>query len=160
MYDCWLEQEAEGIQPDHIKACKEQFTAALAELEKPFPTPPAPPKAAAPDRFLVFFDWDKYNLTPEARRVVGEAAQAYQASGRSTIVATGYTDLSGPPAYNYKLSERRAASVKAELVRLGIPATSITTIVRGENDPLVPTADGVREPQNRRVEIQMQKTGS
>lgn len=160
MYDCWLEQEAEGIQPDHIRACKDQFMAALAELEKPFPTPPAPQKAAAPDRFLVFFDWDKYNLTPEARRVVSEAAQAYQASGRSTIVATGFTDLSGPPAYNYKLSERRAASVKAELVRLGIPATSITTIGRGENDPLVPTADGVREPQNRRVEIQMQKTGS
>ena len=104
-----------------------------------------------------YFDWDKAVLTPEGRRVVADAAQAFQTSGRSTIVATGYTDLSGPPAYNYKLSERRAAAVKAELVRLGIPATAITTIGRGENDPLVPTADGVREPQNRRVEIQMQQ---
>lgn len=160
MYDCWLEQQAEDIQPDHIAACRDQFMTALAELEKPIPAPPAPPKAAAPDKFLVFFDWDKSVLTPEGRRVVADAAQAYQTSGRSTIVATGYTDLSGPPAYNYKLSERRAASVKAELVRLGVPATSITTIGRGENDPLVPTADGVREPQNRRVEIQMQRPAS
>jgi OOP family OmpA-OmpF porin len=156
MYDCWLEQEAEGIQPDHIAACRDQFMTALAELEKPFPAPPAPPKAAAPEKFLVFFDWDKYVVTPEGRRVVASAAEAFKTSGRATIVATGYTDLSGPRDYNYKLSERRAAAVKAELVRLGVPATSITTIGRGENDPLVPTADGVREPQNRRVEIQFQ----
>jgi OmpA-OmpF porin, OOP family len=160
MYDCWLEQEAEGFQYDHIAACRDQFMAALAELEKPFPVPPAPPKAAAPEKFLVFFDWDKAVVTPEGRRVVASAAEAYKTSGRATIVATGYTDLSGPPAYNYKLSERRAAAVKAELVRLGVPATSITTIGRGENDPLVPTKDGVREAQNRRVEIQIQSPGS
>lgn len=160
MYDCWLEQEAEGIQPDHIAACRDQFMAALAELEKPFPAPPAPPKAAAPEKFLVFFDWDKAVVTTEGRRVVAAAAEAYKTSGQATVIATGYTDLSGPPAYNYKLSERRAAAVKAELVRLGVPATSIRTIGRGENDPLVPTADGVREPQNRRVEIQLQRSGS
>jgi OOP family OmpA-OmpF porin len=159
MYDCWLEQEAEGFQYDHIAACRDQFMAALAELEKPFPVAPVP-KAAAPEKFLVFFDWDKYVVTPEGRRVVASAAEAFKTSGRATIVATGYTDLSGPPAYNYKLSERRAAAVKAELVRLGVPATSIRTIGRGENDPLVPTADGVREPQNRRVEIQFQGPGS
>jgi outer membrane protein OmpA-like peptidoglycan-associated protein len=159
MYDCWLEQEAEGFQYDHIAACRDQFMAALAELEKPFPVAPVP-KAAAPEKFLVFFDWDKYVVTPEGRRVVASAAEAFKTSGRATIVATGYTDLSGPPAYNYKLSERRAAAIKAELVRLGVPATSIRTIGRGENDPLVPTADGVREPQNRRVEIQFQGPGS
>ena len=148
MYDCWLEQEAEGFQYDHIAACRDQFMAALAELEKP---PGAPvPKAAAPEKFLVFFDWDKYVVT-WGRRVVASAAEAFKTSGQATIVATGYTDLSGPPAYNCKLSERRAAAVKAELVRLGVPATSIRTIGRGENDPLVPTADGVREPQNRRL---------
>lgn len=121
---------------------------------------PAPPKAAAPEKFLVFFDWDKAVVTTEGRKVIANAAEAYKTSGQATIVATGYTDLSGPPAYNYKLSERRAAAVKAELVRLGVAATSITTIGRGENDPLVPTADGVREPQNRRVEIQLQRPRS
>ena len=59
-----------------------------------------------------------------------------------------------------RLSVRRADAVKAELVRLGVPAANITTIGRGQEDLLVPTKDGVREPQNRRVEIQLRKTGS
>jgi OmpA-OmpF porin, OOP family len=162
LYDCWLEQQAENIQPDHIKACRDGFMTALAEIEKPIPAPapPPPPKAAAPERYLVFFDWNKATLTAEARRVIADAAQTYKATGKATIVATGYTDLSGPPAYNQKLSVRRADAVKAELVRLGVPATSITAIGRGESNPLVPTADGVREPQNRRVEIQIQRAGS
>src|SRR5512144_1473714 len=96
LYDCWLEQQSENIQPDHIKACRDGFMTALAEIEKPIPTaPPAPPKAAAPERFLVFFDWDKATITAEARRVIANAAEAYKASGKATIVATGYTDLSG-----------------------------------------------------------------
>jgi OOP family OmpA-OmpF porin len=160
LYDCWLEQQAENIQPDHIKACRDGFMTALAEIEKPIPVPPAPPKAAAPDRYLVFFDWNKATLTAEARRVIADSAQTYKSTGKATIIATGYTDLSGPPAYNQKLSVRRADAVKAELVRLGVPATSITTIGRGESNPLVPTKDGVREPQNRRVEIQIQRAGS
>jgi OOP family OmpA-OmpF porin len=160
LYDCWLEQQAENIQPDHIKACRDGFMTALAEIEKPIAVPPPPPKAAAPDRYLVFFDWNKATLTPEARRVIASAAEAYKSTGKATIVATGYTDLSGPAAYNQKLSVRRADAVKAELVRLGVPATSITAIGRGESNPLVPTADGVREPQNRRVEIQIQRAGS
>jgi OOP family OmpA-OmpF porin len=162
MYDCWLEQQSENIQPDHIKACRDQFMTALAEIEKPIPAPapPPPPKAAAPERFLVFFDWNKATITSEARRVIANAAEAYKSIGKATLIATGYTDLSGSAAYNQKLSVRRADAVKAELVRLGVPATSITAIGRGESNPLVPTADGVREPQNRRVEIQIQRPGS
>ena len=71
-----------------------------------------------PDRYLVFFDWNKATLTAEARRVIGEAAQAYKTSGKATIVATGHTDTSGSAAYNMRLSVRRAEAVKAELVRL------------------------------------------
>ena len=160
LYDCWLEQQAENIQPDHIKACRDGFMTALAEIEKPIPVPPPPPKAAAPEKYLVFFDWNKATLTAEARRVIASAAEAYKATGKATIIATGYTDLSGSAAYNQKLSVRRADAVKADLVRLGVPATSITAIGRGESNPLVPTADGVREPQNRRVEIQIQRAGS
>jgi OOP family OmpA-OmpF porin len=157
-YDCWLEQSEENIQPDHIQACRDRFMTALAELEKPLPVAPAPAaKAAVPDRFLVFFDWNKATLTAEARSVLAEAARTYKEQGQAKVIATGFTDRSGPYDYNLKLSVRRADAVKAELVRLGVPAAAITTIGRGENDPLVPTADGVREPQNRRVEIQMQK---
>ena len=120
--------------------------------------PPAIAPGAAPTaqvdvaKHLVFFDWDKATLTPEARKVIASAAEEYKRTGAAKIVATGYTDLSGTPHYNLKLSEGRAELVKAELVRLGVPAGGITTIGMGEADPLVPTKDGVREP---RVEIQI-----
>ena len=113
----------------------------------------APTAQADVAKYLVFFDWDKATLTPEARRIIATAAEEYKRTGAAKIVATGHTDLSGTPQYNLKLSERRADAVKAELVRLGVPATVITTIGKGEEDPLVPTKDGVREAQNRRVEI-------
>ena len=112
------------------------------------PTPAAAQAEAA--KFLVFFDWDKATLTPEGRRVIASAADEFKKTGSAKIVATGYTDLSGTPQYNLKLSERRADAVKAELVQLGVPAAVITTIGKGEEDPLVPTKDGVREAQNRR----------
>src|SRR5512132_156126 len=141
-------------------------TAYAQQAPKPaVPAPGAPmvaPKATAPTpaaaqaeaaKFLVFFDWDKATLTPEARRVIASAADEFKKIGSTRIVATGYTDLSGTPQYNLALSERRADAVKAELVRLGVPAAVITTIGKGEADPLVPTKDGVREAQNRRVEI-------
>jgi outer membrane protein OmpA-like peptidoglycan-associated protein len=125
-----------------------------APMAAPKPTAPAAPAAQVEAaKFLVFFDWDKATLTPEARRVIASAADEFKKIGSTRIVATGYTDLSGTPQYNLALSERRADAVKAELVRLGVPAAVITTIGKGEADPLVPTKDGVREAQNRRVEI-------
>jgi outer membrane protein OmpA-like peptidoglycan-associated protein len=122
----------------------------------PPPTAPASP-AAQMAKFLVFFDWDRYNLTAEGKRVVAQAAEEFKKSGQARIVATGYTDLSGSASYNQKLSERRADTVKQELIRLGVPASAIVAIGRGESNPLVPTKDGVREPQNRRVEIEIPK---
>ena len=125
----------------------------------PYTAPrPAAPQAATPSqaeaaKFLVFFDWDRSALTPEARKIIASAADEFKRTGSTRIVATGHTDLSGSPQYNLRLSERRAEAVKAELVRLGVPATVITTVGKGEEDPLVPTKDGVREAQNRRVEI-------
>jgi hypothetical protein len=107
------------------------------------------------NKYLVFFDWDKATLTPEARKVVASAAAEFVKTGQAKIVATGYTDTSGSPKYNLRLSERRAEAVKQELVRLGVPAANITTFGKGETDLLVPTADGVREARNRRVEIEV-----
>jgi outer membrane protein OmpA-like peptidoglycan-associated protein len=115
------------------------------------PLPPAP-VAQAPS-FMVFFDWDRSNLSQQALNTIKQAADAYKTKGSARITATGHTDKSGPENYNMALSLRRANAVKDALVRDGVPATAISVVGRGEAQPLVPTADGVREPQNRRVEI-------
>jgi OOP family OmpA-OmpF porin len=126
----------------------------------PPPAPPPPPAApeappsAPPTRtYLVFFDWDRADLTERARQIVAEAAAASTHVPTTRIDVNGYTDLSGSAAYNQRLSVRRADSVEAELVRDGVPKTEIVIRGYGQTNPLVPTAKGVREPQNRRVEI-------
>jgi OOP family OmpA-OmpF porin len=116
--------------------------------------PPAPPVAAT--SFMVFFDWDRSNLSQQALNTIKQAANAFKTKGNARITATGHTDKSGPEAYNMALSLRRANAVKDALVREGVPATAISVVGRGEAQPLVQTADGVREPQNRRVEIVIQ----
>jgi outer membrane protein OmpA-like peptidoglycan-associated protein len=124
----------------------------------PTPPPPAPAPVAAPApapvrTYLVFFDWDKADLTARARQIIAEAAQASTRVQTTRIEVNGYTDKSGTPQYNQALSIRRANNVAAELVRLGVAKSAISIQGFGETHPLVPTADGVREPQNRRVEI-------
>jgi outer membrane protein OmpA-like peptidoglycan-associated protein len=108
--------------------------------------------AAAAKTFLVFFDWNKADLTDRAKQIIGEAASS-RGQGVTRLEVNGYTDRSGSDQYNQGLSVRRANAVAAELVRRGVPRNEIVTRGFGEANPLVPTADGVREPQNRRVEI-------
>ena len=123
--------------------------------------PPAPPPvpvsqvpAVAPSRtYLVFFDWDKSNLTDRARQIIAEAAQNSTRVQATRIEVQGNADRSGTPAYNQRLSLRRAQTVAAELVRDGVSRAQIDIQAFGDTRPLVPTADGVREPQNRRVAI-------
>ena len=118
--------------------------------------PPPPPTAPTAPSFMVFFDWDRSNLSQQALSTIQQAAEAYRTKGSARITATGHTDTSGPASYNMALSLRRANAVKDALVRDGVPATAISVIGKGETQPLVPTGDGVREPQNRRVEIVIQ----
>jgi len=108
--------------------------------------------AAAAKTFLIFFDWNKADLTARAKQIIGEAAAA-RGQGVTRLEVNGYTDRSGSDQYNQGLSVRRANAVAAELVRRGVPRNEIVTRGFGEANPLVPTADRVREPQNRRVEI-------
>ena len=121
----------------------------------PPPAPVAqPPVAPPPARtFLVFFDWDRADLTDRARQIIAEAAENSRRVQVTRIEVAGHADRSGTPAYNQRLSQRRADNVAAELVRRGVQRNIITVQAFGESRPLVPTADGVREPQNRRVEI-------
>jgi OmpA family len=117
--------------------------------------PAAPPMSAEvePGRFLVYFNTDQATLGAGAAQVVAAAAQQFQQTGAAQIEVIGHTDTVGSAAYNLELSQRRAESVANELIALGVPATDIATVGRGEEDLLVPTADGVNEPRNRRVEI-------
>ena len=118
--------------------------------------PPPAPQQAAPPSFMVFFDFDRSDLSAQAQSTIQQAAGAYKTKGSARVTATGHADKSGPDAYNMALSLRRANAVKDSLVRNGVPATAIAVVGRGESMPLVQTADGVREPQNRRVEIVIQ----
>jgi outer membrane protein OmpA-like peptidoglycan-associated protein len=110
-------------------------------------------KVCAPGPYIVFFEWDKSNITPEAAGILDNAITAYQNCGNAQVMLAGHADRSGKPAYNVGLSQRRADAVKAYMSSRSIPEGVITTQAFGEGRPLVETADGVRELQNRRVEV-------
>ena len=114
--------------------------------------PPAPPAAAAPS-YMVFFDWDRSDLSNQALATIRQAGNAWKPGGSPRITAIGHTDTSGPQDYNMALSLRRATVVKNALIQQGVAPTAIDTVGKGESELLVQTGDGVREPQNRRVEI-------
>jgi outer membrane protein OmpA-like peptidoglycan-associated protein len=128
----------------------------VPEIVRAKAEPPPPPPAAAeeiPRNFIIFFDWDQDGITPEAQKILQEAAQYAKQANVARIVLTGHADRSGSDQYNEGLSMRRARNAMAELVGLGIPESAIAVFAKGETQPLVATDDGVREPQNRRVEI-------
>ena len=115
----------------------------------------AAPAAVAPagKSFLIFFDWDKSTLTDRARAILKEAAAASKTVRHTTVEVNGYADTSGNPQYNRGLSMRRAQTAAAELVRNGVAKAEIAIKAFGDTVLLVPTGPGVREPQNRRVEL-------
>jgi OmpA-OmpF porin, OOP family len=126
-----------------------------APAPKPMPVKQAarPAAPAVPQTYMVFFDFDRTDLTPEAERILASVANDYKKGKQVRIHVTGHADRSGKDKYNMNLSLKRAAMVKAELTRLGLDAGAIVTKGSGEAEPMIPTADGVREAQNRRAEI-------
>ncbi len=166
-FDCWIEAAEAGRQAD-VERCRAAFEAAIAEAEQladyepeaikieltePSGIKVATPAPAAISSYLVFFDWDSAVLTPEALEIVRTAATSAGTLGSVRIELIGHADRSGPAIYNLGLSQRLADAVREQLIRLGIPEDAISTLAKGETEPLVATPDGVREPQNRRVEM-------
>jgi outer membrane protein OmpA-like peptidoglycan-associated protein len=141
-----------------FKNAEEPAPAPAAPPPEPTPAPPAAP-AKAPEaqrQFQVFFDFDKSDITSAAAKVIEAAAEAVKAGNVVQLTVTGHTDTVGSAKYNQALSERRAAAVKGQLVTDGVSAGEIVATGVGKSGLLVPTADGVREPQNRRAEIVLQ----
>ena len=120
---------------------------------EPLPAPAPEPVVCAPGPFIVFFEWDKSDITPEAGSILDNAITQYQSCGNAQVMLAGFTDKSGAASYNVGLSQRRADSVKAYMTSKAVPAGVISTEAFGETRPRVDTADGVREVQNRRVEV-------
>lgn len=128
----------------------------VAPPPPPPPPPPAPVPVAAPTitrNFTVFFDWDRSVLSADAQQVLKNVARDAKAGKIVQINVAGHADTSGPSDYNQKLSQRRAEAVREYLVSQGLPANQVAVEAKGESDLLVPTADGVREPSNRRAVI-------
>ncbi|MDC0886971.1 outer membrane beta-barrel protein [Altererythrobacter sp.] len=131
------------------------FGAAPVLAPPPPPPPPPPPQVAACNTgpYIVFFDWDESTITPEAATILNNAVSAYANCGTASVMLAGHADASGPATYNVGLSQRRNASVRDYLAGRGIPDARISSEAFGESQLRVPTANGVRELQNRRVEI-------
>jgi len=105
--------------------------------------------------FIVFFDFDKSDLTAQAQQVIAQAVDTAKRTGMVKVIVTGHTDTVGSAAYNEALSLRRATAVKAQMVSDGLSEADIATIGKGFTEPLVATGPGVREPQNRRAVIDL-----
>jgi OmpA-OmpF porin, OOP family len=144
-FDCWLYYEHRG-NLDRAAECKAAFEAAMAEVEQ----------ALASDIgnvYIVFFAWDRAEITPVAATILDQVANDFEQGEVPRIILSGHTDTSGPADYNLGLSERRARAAAAELIARGVPEDAIEVTWFGETQLRVPTADEVREPQNRRVEM-------
>ena len=151
-YDCWLEQIEEDFQHDHIAVCYDKFINNLTILEggAPIVAAAAP---GAPATFICFFDFDSAVVDAECEAIVSLVAEEIADNPNRRIDLVGNTDTSGSAAYNINLSLRRADNVSTEMGAQGIPLGLISSSGLGEENLRIPTGDGVRERENRRVEI-------
>lgn len=160
-FDCWVEQQEENWQYHHIVACKTCFQQAMANTDDAMrvagaATAPQPPVSKAPVNtgpYLVFSDQDGTRLDLPPLDILRTAANNAKSVAPAQIRVVGHADRSGIAAYDKGLSTRRARAVTDQLVANGLPRSDIDFTGRGKSEPPESTADGVREPQNRRVKI-------
>ncbi len=150
-----------AIHPDDIEKNTLTFGVRYdlwADEEPAASAPAAPPPMGAPPppaHFIIFFGFNKCNITAEADSVLSEAASAAKSAGAASIKIVGHTDTSGSSKYNQKLSECRADAAKSNLVAKGVSQGAISAQGKGETELMVQTGDGVKEPQNRRATIDL-----
>jgi len=164
-YDCWMLDAMVASQATAASQCQASLSGSLARLEadvRPAPPPPPPPEPAQPSasapaasNYTVYFDFDSWTLRAEDLAVLTQVSKTVGAGGQTHITIVGHTDTSGPAWYNQKLSVERANVVVEALVDMGVRRESLKASGVGETDLAVPTADGVREPKNRRTVIDL-----
>lgn len=162
MYDCWIEEQEEGHQPEDINRCRGAFELALANVLKalepaPEPVAEAPAEEMGPVKYIIYFGFDVATIADSAMGVISEIAAAAAEMGPAAITVQGHADRAGSDDYNLALSARRAANVAEALAAAGVSGDLMQVSEFGESAPLVPTDDGVRNPENRRVEIEFVK---
>jgi OOP family OmpA-OmpF porin len=144
-FDCWMEQQEENRQPKDIETCRSGFMAALAKIEVPI-------AQAQPESFTVYFDFNNAGLNAKAQGEVQRIVARARAMNAKKVAVEGFTDRSGSPAYNLRLSQKREAAVHDAIHTAGINVP-ITGEAYGETRLAKQTADGVREADNRRVTV-------
>lgn len=122
-------------------------------VEAPKPAP-QPVKVAITIQAEALFDFDKSVLKPDGKKSIDEAIVKMKKVDVEMVIATGHTDSVGTDAYNQKLSERRATTVKEYMVSQGIPAAKITTLGKGETQPVATNKTAEGRAKNRRVDIE------
>lgn len=157
-FDCWVERQGEGWQANKIAECKQGFEDNLAELKISKSAPSAPTSADAVDTtsYIVFFEWNSASVSKSGEKVISGVIDSLSGESGYEIVLNGHTDTTGLEKFNLLLSRKRAEAVARRLEKGGIAKDAIKIFAFGESDPKVPTADGVDEPKNRRVEIFIQ----
>ncbi len=159
-FDCWMEQQEENNQPDHIAACKLGFEAAMKKMAaapKPKPVAKKAPLPPVPGSYIVYFAFDSSLLDAKAMAVIKEAANEATSAKVTVVVLDGHTDRAGASTYNMKLSQTRVDAVGAALVNAGISSRMVIKSHLGEDISAVQTEDGKREAKNRRVEIKFER---
>ena len=152
-YDCWLERTEGDWVKEFDGQCHKDYVADITALELALDGKPVAAAVRGSHEYNVYFEFDKSALTPQAREIVDQAAATMKRDKSSKVNLVGKADLSGTDPYNLALSHRRADTVKNVLIADGVPANQIEERWVGEREPPVPTAQGVREPRNRVVEI-------
>ena len=147
MWDQYLEALRGGdkycITPKDAKALLDEALAACGK--------------SGPANFIVYFGFDRTNLTAKANQTLDNVVGAVKSMSATALSIVGHTDTSGSANYNQGLSEARARRVAKGLVSRGLKSDSMTLAGRGERELARETGDGVREPLNRRVEITLSK---